>query len=528
MGIIMAATTVEKPEVLKSGSVIFFRIASTISFFAFVFSPLAHAADWKLTPTVELTETYTDNVRLKGQGAEQQASITQLSPGLTLAATGPRLKFQFNYVMQNTYYSGVNNEKATNHLLHANGSAALVQDLFFLDVNADVTQQNLTPFGQVTDNNLNLSENRVEVRTYRATPYFRHNFKNEFTGELRYALDSVTHQADGKSFSNIDGKADNVLFSLKSGSSFKTIDWGLNYSHQNIHYEKQAALKMEMSTASLAYVVSPLFRLTSTAGYEKNSYISLGEKPAGVFWTAGFAWAPSERTNLVLNAGHRFFGKTYALTFNQRARMSVWSLGYNEDLTTTRGQFLVPATNNTSAFLDQLWRTSIPDATTRQQIVSNFIKDTGLPSSLGQAVNTFTNQVFLQKSLQGSAAFTGVQNTLVLSMFNTEREAQLGGTLDAAITPGLLTHVRQSGVNAVWNWKLSPRTNATFSAGYTKANSINSNVIDNGRTLRVSASRQLQPKLKATLEVRRVQRDSTLVTSNYNENAVTLYLLSGF
>lgn len=524
----MAATTVEKPEVLKSIGTIFFLIVSTIAFFLLVFSPHAHAAYWKLTPTIAMAETYTDNVKLKGPGAEQHATITQLSPGLTIAATGQRLKMQLNYVLQNSYYSGLNNEQTTNHLLRANAKAALAKDLFFLDGSASVTQQNLSPFGQVADNDLNLSENRVEVRTYSVSPYFRRNFENKFTAELRYAHDSVTNKTDGTSFSNIDSQADNVLFSLKSGSAFRSINWGLNYSHQNIHYEKQTPLEMEKSTASLSYVISPLFRLTSTLGYEKNSYISLGEKPSGIFWSAGFTWTPSARTNFILNGGHRFFGKTYALTLSQRARMSVWSLGYNEDITTTRGQFLVPATNNTSAFLNQLWQTSIPDATTRQQVVDNFIKDSGLPSALTQPINTFTNQVFLQKSLQGSAAFTGVQNTLVLSLFNTEREAQSSGTLETAITPGLLSNVRQTGANALWNWKLSPRTNTTVSAAYTRANSLNSGVIDNAKTLRVSASRQLQSKLKATLEVRRVQKESTLVIGNYNENAVTLYLLLGF
>lgn len=525
----MAATTVEEPEVSKEAGVIFYRIAAAISFFSLFFTPGAHAADWKLTPTVELSETYTDNVRLKGKGAQQQATITQLSPGLTIAATGSRLKLHLNYILQNSYYSGSTTEETTNHLLRTNASAALVQDLFFLDGSANVAQQNQSPFGQVTDTNFNLSDNRVEVRTYRASPYFRYNFENNFTGELRYAYDSVTHKADGKSFSIINSQADNVLFRLKSGSAFKTINWGLNYRHQNIRYDvKQTPLEMEMSTASLGFQVSPLFRLTSTVGYEKNSYISLEKKPSGVFWSAGFAWTPSARTNFIFNAGQRFFGKTYALTLSQRARMSVWSLGYNEDITTTRGQFLLPATNSTSAFLDQLWQTTIPDATSRQQIVDNFIKDAGLPSSLAQPINTFTNQVFLQKNLQGSAAFTGVKNTVVFSLFNTEREVQSSGALDAAITPGLLNHVLQSGVNAVWNWKLSPRTNTTVSAAYTKANSVNSGVTDNAKSLRASIARQLQPKLKATLEVRRIQKDSTLVIGNYNENAITLYLLLGF
>ncbi len=39
---------------------------------------------------------------------------------------------------------------------------------------------------------------------------------------------------------------------------------------------------------------------------------------------------------------------------------------------------------------------------------------------------------------------------------------------------------------------------------------------------------EFKQKLKGTLEIRRLQRDSTNVNGNYEENAVTLYLLLGF
>jgi uncharacterized protein (PEP-CTERM system associated) len=526
----MVVTTVEKPEVFVSLKAILFVVCAAISFSSFISPTQSYAAEWTLTPTIGLNETYTDNVRLAAKGTEQSAYVTQFSPGISLSAKGLNLKLLFNYAMQNTHYSGSNSETKTNHLLNSNANLTLAQNLFFLDGTASVTQQNQTPFGQVAENNFNLSDNYVEVRTISASPYFRRNFDNNFTGELRYSHDSVASKSTVNSFSNIDSVSDNILFSLNSGSAFQKINWGFSYSHQDIDYERQAPQKMEMTTASLGVLITPLFRLTSTAGYEKNSYISIGAKPAGSFWSAGFAWSPTQRTNVVFNTGHRFFGKTYAFTLSQRTRMSVWSLGYNENITTTRGQFLLPATNNTSAFLNQLWQTTIPDANTRQRVVDNFIKDSGLPSALGQPINTFTNQVFLQKSLQGSVAFTGVRNTVVVSLFNTQREAQTAGNLDALTTPGLLENVRQTGVNALWNWKLSPRTNASMSAAYSRANSLNTHILDTTKTFRASISRQLQAKSKATLEVRRVEKDSnsTSINGNFNENAITLYLLLGF
>lgn len=526
----MANTTVKSRVVTSDLRATHFQKFFAIFFVILVFGGLSNvrAAEWKFIPTVGLAETHTDNVRLMVDGKNESANITQISPGLAVTANGQRIKLKADYVLQNSYYSGVTSETKTNHFLRANATISFVKNLFFIDGNANITQQNLTPFGQVSDNNFTLSNNKVEVKTYNVAPYFRHNFDNKFTGELRYSYDSVVSSASTQSKFNPNSTSDNVHFNLVSGSAFKTANWGVNYHVQNIHFERQAPLEAEMLTFNFAYNVSSLFKATATAGHEKNTYVSIGEKPPGNFGTVGFAWSPSQRTNLVFNAGQRFFGKTFGLTFNQRARMSVWSLGYNEDVTTTRGQFLLPATNDTSAFLNQLWQSTISDPATRQQRVDNFIRDSGLPAALAQPVNTFTNQVFLQKSLQGSVGITGVKNTVVFNLFNNIREPLSTGGLDAVLNPSLLRKIKQTGVNGLWNFQFSPRTNASLNAGYSKAETLETTLADNTKSFRASISRQLQQKLKASLELRRLQRSSTIVAGNYKENAITLYVYLGF
>jgi uncharacterized protein (PEP-CTERM system associated) len=399
----------------------------------------------------------------------------------------------------------------------------LTEDLFFLDANANITQQNISPFGQVTDNNTNLTNNRTEVRTYSVSPYFRRKFENNFTSELRYTHDSVSSDAQ----LNSNSKGDSVRFNINSGSAFKSIKWGLNYNRQNIDFEKQVPLDTTMTTGNLDYAISSLVKLTSTFGYENNSYFYQGSQASGYFGTIGFAWTPSERTNIVFNTGHRFYGKTKALTISQRARMSVWSLGYNDDVTTTRAEFLIPAGNNTSAFLNQLWQTSIPDPIQRQKIVDSFIRDSALPSSLSQPINTFSNQVFLQKTLLASVAMTGIQNTAVLNFFDSSRDP-LSKTANSTPLPLTQGIVKQTGVNALWHVQFSPRTNANLNLGYTRSEDLLSGVKDTFKTLRLSLSRQLQPKLNAMLEARHVQKSSNFAQTNYDENAITLYLFLGF
>ncbi|MET3118392.1 uncharacterized protein (PEP-CTERM system associated) [Undibacterium sp. GrIS 1.8] len=504
------------------------RVVSSIPLIGLLFAQPVLAAEWKFVPSVNLSETYTDNVRLLPKGNDESSFITQASPGFSLTATGSQLKLHADYAMQNLYYSSDSAGVRTNHILNATANSELIRGLFFLDGSSNISQQNSSPFQSAAADNLNLSNNRVEVRTYSVSPYFRKNFDNEFSSELRYTRSSVATSVQN----GLDSKADQLQLSANSGSAFKTVTWGLQYNDQKIHYPQQSDVTFQTTTANASYFISPLFAITATAGYEDNNYKTTGEKPSGYFWSGGFAWTPTERTKLAVSAGKRFYGSTYSLTANQRTRGSIWSLGYNEDITTTRGQYLVAASVNTSDFLNQLWKASVPDNAARQQLIDNFIKDTNLPASLSQPVNTITNRVFLQKSLQGSVALNGARNTVIFNVFRIGREAQSISDVDVALLgandPSLLDNTRQTGANVVWNWQLSSRTNANVSATFTRVNSLATDIKDNNKSLRASISRQLQAKLRATLEVRRVEKQSTLSSNSFTENAVTLFLLLGF
>lgn len=483
----------------------------------------ANADEWKILPTLDLTETYTDNLRLQPKALQESAFITQISPGLSIVRDGPRFKLDLNYVLQNSYYSGDQHDSRTNHLLHGIVKSQLIDNLFFLDAKADITQQNLTPFGQVAETNLNLINNRSEIQTYSIAPFLKKEIGDHILTELRYARDSVNSNAG----QNVDSKANTWQFGIGNSKADQVLQWGFRYVNQRINYVSQAPLTMESLTADVNLRLTPLFRLTATSGYEKNDYVSLSQKPEGYFWSSGFIWTPTERTNFTANIGHRYFGSTSSISISQRARTSVWSFGYHEDVSTTRGQYLLPATNNTASFLNQLWQTLIPDANARQQIVSNFIRDTGLPLALAQPVNTLTNQVFLQKNLQASVAIAGVRNTAVINLFNNVRESLSTGLLDTSLNPGLLNNVRQLGANTLWNWKMSPRSNATLDFSYIKNDSRDGGVREYNRIARTSFSRQMQEKLKATLEFRRVWKNSDIFSGNYDESAITLYLLIG-
>ena len=90
---------------------------------------------------------------------------------------------------------------------------------------------------------------------------------------------------------------------------------------------------------------------------------------------------------------------------------------YAEDVTTSREQFFVPATQSTAGALDQMFLSQYPDPVARQKAVQEFIARMGLPPSLGAPINFFSDQLFLQKRWLASVGLQGVRNTLVATAF---------------------------------------------------------------------------------------------------------------
>lgn len=494
-----------------------------------VATPTVSAAEWRFTPTISATETYTDNVALATRGKEQSDFVTQVAPGFSVTANSPRLKLTANYSLEGTTYLHNSSSSGFSNQLNATLNAELIRNLFFLDARGNIGQQNISAFGPQSTSNVNINGNRTDVRTYSISPYLRHSFGSKAFSEVRYTHESVNTSSDLLSVSNTD----RLNFSLSSGESFSKLAWGLQGSAQKAHYSNQPDVEQDSVNANVRYFLTPNFSTTALVGYEKETYVSIGNGPTnGVYYTAGFIWKPSSRTDITATAGHRFFGRTYSLQANHRARNAVFRLSYADDITTSQQQFSSQSTIGTAAFLDQLYAAQIPDAVVRQQVVNALILQTGLPSTLANPVNSLTNTYFLQKSLQGSVALNGVRNTIVLSVFDTRRIAQSAQPAPSlfANSPfnGLNDSNKQLGAQAVWNTRLSSSMNAVADANVNRTTSLTTGRVDNYKALRLSLSQQFQSKLTGTLALRHSQQSSDVLGGDIRENAITASVFAKF
>ena len=129
---------------------------------ALLLAPAARADDWKFTPTLDLRQTYTDNVALQPEAQAESQLVTEIAPGFRMRRNGPRLTmnalFQYKYFyMPDDDISGTRRSART---LQANGRATLADDLLYVDAQASMNQQAISPFGQTSSSSNSYASRR--------------------------------------------------------------------------------------------------------------------------------------------------------------------------------------------------------------------------------------------------------------------------------------------------------------------------------------------------------------------------------
>jgi uncharacterized protein (PEP-CTERM system associated) len=507
---------------------------------ALLLTPLALAAlllsaecraDWKFSPIVGVTETYTDNASLQRDDLAHGQFVSEAMAGFALTENSPRLRMTaFGRVHQFAYSDG--NQPNLNDREHDYGATALARlaDDLYLDVAASGGPQSISAFGPQVSDNLYSMGNRTTVNTWRISPYVQHHYGNAFDMLLRYSRDGVDAGANNPFGSST---ATTANLNLNSGSAFRNLGWGISAMHQEMQNRLAGPSSASTAQGNLSLRYSSQLSATASAGYDKYDYQSLGGRTAGRNWSAGFIWTPSSRTRLQASYGRHYFGKTGALALSHQSRHSVWSINYGDAITTSRQQFLLPSAIDTAGLLDTLFKPSIPDPVLRAQAVQAYLLSTGLPPSLANNVNYLSNRYLRQKQLQGAVAFNWAHSSLVTTVFRTERTALSVRESDSALLGSSLStlndNVIQRGLSSAFTYRLSPRTNATASAELEHVTSIDTGIKQNRRLLRAGMTRKFDRHMNFALDVHHVQGGADAgAFQTYSENAVSASLSAQF
>jgi uncharacterized protein (PEP-CTERM system associated) len=489
-------------------------------------APPGHAG-WRLTPAVALTETWTDNVNHQADGQERSTWVTQATPALTLVGNTPRVRLFATHEWHYFAYAGKQPQNTwdSQRQYLARMDAQVVDELLFVDAAASRTAQAISAFGENVNGNLWSMGNRGEVSTWRVSPVLRHRFGGTLEASARYSRDSV------KADRNLLGSSEGASWtaSVASGRNFQNVRWSLDYAKQELDNQLAGHSSSETALASVRVRASRTFSVLASGGYDSYDYRALGGRTSGRNWSGGFAWTPSSRTSLEASWGRRFFGPSGALSASHRSRHSMWHARYSDTITTSRSQFLLPASFDTASMLDKLFAPSFPDPVARAQAVATYMKASGLPASLADNVNYFSNRYFRQRQFGAGTVFSGAHSDLALGVYDVRREAQSVQQSDSSLLGSQLAQlsedVRQRGIDASFNYRLGKRSAVRLASGANRTESLSTGRIVHGRTLRLGVTHQFSQGMYGALEVRRTSGSAGLLGDrNFAEHALSASL----
>ncbi len=489
------------------------------------------ANSWRIVPTLDVRQIFTDNINLAPSDRAHSQFLTDVSPGVTVSHKGRRLLVDGIYQMH--LYANAHDEYGTRRSstnMRANAKAELIDDMLFIDGNASIFNQSISPFAQLVSDNDYASSNRARVRTWQVSPYLINRFGRLARSEVRYRHDSVNTGRTG--LGNSDG--DTLSFRLNNGVHWDDLSWGLSASQQEIRSQVSNDSTIRLASANMGYQLLPTFQVNAAVLYDDYDYESVGGANGGRGWNTGVRWTPSRRTSVAAGIGKRFYGPSRMLSAQHRTRRTAWNLSFDDAVITSRANFLLPrnglpVTGNPgdpapADLGDGLFNPGIPDPNlppVRPPVV--------LPPGFTDNLNFFSNRFSLQKQLRATMTLRGGRSAAVTSLFKVRREALSVRTDDTDVlgspVDSINDNIIQTGITTALTYRLTPRSNLTLTGNVIDNESITTGFKARSNAIRLNLSHQLGRNISSNAELRRVS-GATGVTdgARYTENAVSVSL----
>ncbi len=483
-------------------------------------------SNWVVTPSLKLAETYTDNVFLSPDGLQQSDWITQVTPGISVTANGPRLRLDAFYAPELVYHAQTEREDKLFHRGNATGTLEVADELLFLEAGARVDQYDVSLQGPLTASNANITGNRTTATSTYVSPYLQRDIGSAVRAEARFTYSRWASDQNQRALPDNTGRR--VFLRLANVPTHRVLTWDVAYTGETIEYQTHQETTTDVLDANARRSITSTVGLLARAGYERYD-TGLPDALEDPRYSAGFDWTPTPRTRLAATAGQRLGDETYSFEFRHRTRLTSWNVTYEEDVTTSREQFFLPGTPTTAGALDPMFLSQYPDPVARQKAVQEFIARMGLPPSLASPINFFSDQLFLQKRWLASIGLHGVRNTVVATAFWELRKELTGGTASPVDDFTVSPSIRTSGGSLAWALRLTARNTWSLQAGYTRSAFLDTGQLDDFVHLQAGLTRQFQRRVSGSLYYRLQARESTLgPAAEYRENAGIASLLVTF
>lgn len=467
------------------------------------------AGDWQFTPSLNLDETFTDNV--ESTPVDTTSSfVTQTIAGLGVEYDSNLANLTWSGTQIYAFYSHDSELNSHFRTLNASGQYSLWVNGPTFNASANIAN--------ISQNNANnsladiVSGDTVEQKKY--STGLQYNF-----GNSSYSVTSSMNYNITRAEDNIgDNNGFNAHIGSENGNSTRHLYWQLSadYTKRKQKYTENDGENYTVNAlfgAITPWNFNPFIRYydESIQGTGVNSSLNTTSSwGPGIRWLASphiiidlsynvvaddtvsddyfdtsIQWEPSARTSLILGYSQRFFGESYNLNFKHKTKRLTNRVSYNESLEVFDRNSFQETTPETPELVES----------------SEYSLNKGFD---------WSSQLQLSRTSFGVSVSTNERTSLETNVKDKTFDADISVTRT-----------------------ISPRSSLSLSAGfnysiYDKDNPLGSRQEDYYRTISANFTRSLASSLSSNFNLQHVNRDSTIDRLSYDEVRVMINITKEF
>ncbi|MBC7481998.1 MAG: TIGR03016 family PEP-CTERM system-associated outer membrane protein [Rhizobacter sp.] len=471
---------------------------------------------------VSLSGTYTDNSNLSATD-KRSDFITQVSPSISIRSNAGRVRGSLDYSLTAIQYArGTESSRLLNNLAAALQAEA-IENFAFVDFNAGISRQNISPLGQQSPDQNRETSNQTEVRSVSISPYVRGSLSGAVNYEARVTY-ATSHSGTDSLGNSINGGA-----SLHLGSDGRSkLDWAIDGYSQSSDYSKGRRTETQAGIGSLLYSINGDVRLSVHGGREYNNVLT-ADKEGSNTYGGGLRWTPSQRTALSAQFDKRYFGNAHSIFFEHRTPQTVWNYVNSRNVSSDAMGASRQQPLNEFQLLDLQLTSKYPDPVERSRQALLLLLLQG-KNPLAPAPGGFiTSAVSLQRNQVLSFGYIGSRTTVLVSAQQSDSH-RLDDQSNASDALSNGNSIKQRSFSVGASHRLTPSTSASLNV----SKSSTSDTLAGGKVdlLSFTASYydQIASRTSVSLSARRniSSGDSSALGSGYTESALIATLTFQF
>lgn len=511
-----------------------------------ILSANTFAGEWQFQPKLIIDETHTDNVNVS---VNNKISSLVSQAGIELSTLFESKKLEFTFDSKSTYamYSHDHDKDADYHTIDSSFRLKLAPNGLALTGSAAILNQSRNSSRNALADIV--SGETVRIENYSTGLEYRANNRDfKLNSALQYRINqSEDNIGEREGYTiNLDSKNSNSARHFfwdtnieyadynnqgRSGQLFDgEVKIGLITDYSFIPFlryfdetnkgdltDNSSTLESDSYGAGMRWLITS--RLFIDISYNKptGNKLDIEGKPLEDYTAALINWQPSQRTQLKLDYGQRFYGESYAFDFTHRNKRLTNNIAYVEEVRTlTRNSYQTVALgsywcpqgdviNNSACFIQNNDNLNLDD----YQLIT--FNDFILVEDLALSLN---------KELQWSSELALPRTTFSISLASMNRE-------------NLNTRTEDEDQRASFTIKrkVSGKSNIQLNLDYTNSHfslKQENERQDRYRRYSIEYAKSLNSQLNVKLGVSHLNRSSTIQSFNYEEDRIYLNLSKGF